>query len=142
MHILIGKSIINTDRTQRHAHHLQNELYFQHEKQTLRELGYEDGRWMELAKDHIQWLPLLRTVSNFLGSIMRELVSWLLLGNEMLMRKRNINPLRQTKTIRKIRVFVINDAFNMETAWDYTTNIAMSCQQCCFPHCLIIRNTI
>jgi hypothetical protein len=28
------------------------------------EMGYEDGRWMELAQDHVQWRDLVIAVSN------------------------------------------------------------------------------
>jgi hypothetical protein len=33
-------------------------------KTDLREIGSEDGRWMELAQDHVQWRALVLAVLN------------------------------------------------------------------------------
>jgi hypothetical protein len=33
-------------------------------KMDLREMGCEDGRWMELAQDHVQWWTLVLAVLN------------------------------------------------------------------------------
>jgi hypothetical protein len=33
-------------------------------KMSLRETGYEDGRWMELAQDLVQWRALVLAVLN------------------------------------------------------------------------------
>jgi hypothetical protein len=30
----------------------------------LREIGFKDGRWMELAQDHVQWQALVLMVLN------------------------------------------------------------------------------
>jgi hypothetical protein len=30
----------------------------------LREIGYEDGKWMELAQDRVKWLALVLSVLN------------------------------------------------------------------------------
>jgi len=35
-------------------------------KMDLREIGCEDGRWMELAQDRVQWQALLLAVLNLL----------------------------------------------------------------------------
>jgi hypothetical protein len=34
-------------------------------KMDLREIGCEDGSWMELTQDHVQWWALVLTVLNF-----------------------------------------------------------------------------
>jgi hypothetical protein len=39
----------------------------------VRETGYEDGRWMELAEDRVQWQALLLAVLN-LRVLLSELV--------------------------------------------------------------------
>jgi hypothetical protein len=33
-------------------------------KMDLREIGYEDGRWMELVQDHVQWQAMVLAVLN------------------------------------------------------------------------------
>jgi hypothetical protein len=33
-------------------------------KMDLREMGYEDGRWMELAQNRVQWRALILAVLN------------------------------------------------------------------------------
>ena len=33
-------------------------------KMDLREIGFEDGRWMELAEDRVQWRALVLAVLN------------------------------------------------------------------------------
>jgi hypothetical protein len=35
-------------------------------KMILRQIGCEDGRWMELAQDHVQWQALVLAVLNLL----------------------------------------------------------------------------
>jgi hypothetical protein len=35
-------------------------------KMDVREIHYEDGRWMELAQDHVQWQVLVLVVLNLL----------------------------------------------------------------------------
>jgi hypothetical protein len=30
----------------------------------LREVAYKDGRWMEMAQDHVQWQTLVLVVMN------------------------------------------------------------------------------
>ena len=35
-------------------------------KMDLREIGCEDGRWMELAQDHVQWQALVLAVLRLL----------------------------------------------------------------------------
>jgi hypothetical protein len=40
----------------------------------LRDTGYEDGRWMELAQDHVQWQALVLAVLN-LQVLLSELVN-------------------------------------------------------------------
>jgi hypothetical protein len=30
----------------------------------LREIGFENGRWMELAQDHVQWQASVQEVMN------------------------------------------------------------------------------
>jgi hypothetical protein len=34
-------------------------------KMDLSEIGCEDGRWMELAEDHVQWRALVLTMLSF-----------------------------------------------------------------------------
>jgi hypothetical protein len=34
-------------------------------KMDLREMGCEDGRWMELAQDRVQWQALILMMLNF-----------------------------------------------------------------------------
>jgi hypothetical protein len=44
----------------------------------LRETGYENERWVELAQDRVQWRDLLLVVLNLKSSTNRELSSsWL-----------------------------------------------------------------
>jgi len=43
-------------------------------KTDLREIGCEDGRWMELAQDRVQWQALVLTVLNLLV-LLPELVN-------------------------------------------------------------------
>jgi hypothetical protein len=40
----------------------------------LRETGFEDGRWMELAQDRVEWWALVLAVLNLLV-LLPELVS-------------------------------------------------------------------
>jgi hypothetical protein len=41
-------------------------------KLVLREMDYEDGRWMELAQDYVHWWALILVVLECLGSTTRE----------------------------------------------------------------------
>jgi len=43
----------------------------------LREIGCEDGRWMELAQDCVQWWALVLAVLN-LEVLLPVLVRWIL----------------------------------------------------------------
>jgi hypothetical protein len=45
-------------------------------KTNLRDVGFEDWRWFELAEDRVQWLALLLAVVVILGVLLPELV-WL-----------------------------------------------------------------
>jgi hypothetical protein len=54
-------------------------------KMYLREIGYDDGRWMKLAQDHVQWQALVLVVLylqvlllrfNYLGYVPSNYQEW------------------------------------------------------------------